>query len=903
MASERSNRSAVLGVRLTLSLLAAVILAMFLAAAPALSDDDIDAVSAGDGGIEAVVDEADDLIAAGEHEAAIERLEHALAKADPSDEVGRALLHGRLAIGHYYRRDLEAIRKHAEAAVELVDDKPEALDVYADALAARALYLGESLQTQAYLEASRDELAIRRKLPPAESQLASPLVNIALAHGEKGDFETAERYLLEALEYATLYERDTGRPSMIRSNLAWVYGMRKDYRAAADMLREVIAAGRERAPGSVNLAMRLANFGSVLTAMQRYDEAREALEEALSIQRQVIPDSADRARTVFALGQVAEAQGDIDRAAALYREAIERIDAFTPDSSGAAVPRRALAGILIDRGRLEAARTLLDQARPLTGPDNNPGLHASTLYQLGRLEAARDDRRSARRLWEEAVEALEIQYDLLGGSALTAANFSAAYEPLYRSLAQLLIDEGDYGEAIRLLEGYRNRALLERVDVDLLLRRSEAGQALLGDLDRLRNEARSIIDPDGERDDEAVGPREQLVRLRLERAERVEAAVASQPRLAELLERRIDWDPERARLGDRQRILYYSLGEQRSDLLVVGPAGVTAHRLPPAAEIATLVERFRILVQRPEADPAPLANVSRRLYEVLVAPASEQLAGTDSLLLRADGPLLLLPFAALRDDNDRYLVERYRMRRLHTLDPGREPTPGPGGHEADFSGFAYPGGVNGDDGLRGDTGPLRYVADEVARAADVFGARARRHVGEAATETRARQIGDSRIVHFASHAVADAAQPLSSHIRLAADEENDGRLELWELMADLQLDADLVVLSACETALGPTFAGEGLFGLGKGFAFAGAESVMASLWSIDDASTMYLMETFYRELAGGTPPEEALNRAQQAMLAGNTPRASWLARLLGGASEPDYRHPYYWSPFTFTTTR
>ena len=879
-----------------------LLLTTLLATAQAQSPD-------GNGGdraasdIDATIAEAGDLIAAGDHESAIAVLEQALATADPDDHIGRSLLHGRLAIGDYYRGDIEGIRKHAEAAIYLVADDPNARDVYADALAARALYLGESGQTQAYLEASQTELAVRRELPPAESEVSIPLINIALAHGQTGDFEAAERYLREALAHALEYETDIDRPTLIRSNLAWVYGMRKDYRAAASMLQAVIETAREKQPGSVILASRLSNLGSILASLERYEEAQEALEEARALQREQIPDSVDLGRSTYALAQVAEAQGDDARAERLYQETTDLVDAQTPNASGAAFSRRALAGLMIDQQRHEEARVLLDEARTLTSLTNNPGQHASTLFQMGRLKIAKDDRDAARQHWQQAIDALEVQYDILGGSALTLAGFSQAYQRLYRSLAQLHIDDGEYFEAIRLLESYRNRALLERIDVNRLLRQSEVGKQLLGDLGELQRRAREAVTPYAAAEAGNATPAERLAELRRQRRDRVAAAVRQQPQLAELLEDTGAREWSMRVPAEDSRILYYSLGERRSDLLVISAEGVVAHRLPPAAEIATLVERFRILVQRPEADPAPLADVTRRLHQILLVPAQAELAGARTLLIRADGPLLLLPFAALRDDNSAYLVERYRIQRLHTLNQARDAVNESDRANSSYSGFAFAGDGDGRPGIRGERAPLRHVGDEIARAAALFGDRAEQYIGPAATETRARRIDSRRILHFASHAVADPVEPLSSYISLAADPHNDGQLELWEIMADLSLDGGLVVLSACETALGPSFAGEGLFGLAKGFAFAGADTVMASLWAIDDASTMHLTETFYRELTAGRTPAEALNRAQQAMLAGDVPAGGLLSRLWGSGSQHDYSHPYYWAAFTLTATR
>ena len=698
-------------------------------------------------------------------------------------------------------------------------------------------------------------------------------------------------------------ETNLRRLTTIRVNLGVVYNHRKEYLAAVRVWRKATEDMREHAPGSVGLANVLSGLGVALRVLERYEEAEEVLSEALAIQREQIPGSQDVGRTLYTMGQIAESRGDLQRAERLYRETMAIMDANIPYAPSASVSRRALARLMIDQQRHEEARVLLDEAMTLTSLTNNPGQHASTLFQMGRLTIAQGDLNAARRHWQQAIDALEVQYDMLGGSALTLAGFSEAYQPLYRSLAQLYIDAGEYFEAIRLLESYRNRALLERIDVNRFLRQSEVGEQLLADLGELQNRARETATPDAAAEASDATPSERLGELRRQRRDRVAAAVRQQPQLAELLEDSAaqEWD---MRVPDEDsRILYYSLGKHRSDLLVVSTEGITAHRLPPAAEMATLVERFRILVQRPEADPAPLADVTRRLHQTLLAPAQAELAGARTLLIRADGPLLLLPFAALRDDNSAYLVERYHIQRLHTLHQARHAVNKSDRADSSYSGFAYAGGGNGRAGLRGERAPLRHVDDEIARAAALFGDRAEQHIGPAATETRARRIDSRRILHFASHAVADPVEPLSSYISLAADSHNDGQLELWEIMADLSLDGGLVVLSACETALGPSFAGEGLFGLAKGFAFAGADTVMASLWAIDDASTMHLTEAFYRELTAGRTPAEALNRAQQAMLEGDIPAGGVLSRLRRSRSQNDYSHPYYWAAFTLSATR
>jgi CHAT domain-containing protein len=145
-------------------------------------------------------------------------------------------------------------------------------------------------------------------------------------------------------------------------------------------------------------------------------------------------------------------------------------------------------------------------------------------------------------------------------------------------------------------------------------------------------------------------------------------------------------------------------------------------------------------------------------------------------------------------------------------------------------------------------------------------------------------LDDYRLIHFATHGVIDTRYPDLSALALsnfdAAGAPTDGLLGLPDIYA-LDLNADLVVLSACETALGRDIRGEGLLGLTQGFLYAGAKGVIASLWPVADRATAELMQQFYDHmLSDGLRPADALRRAQ-----------------LSIAAEPRWSHPYYWSAF------
>jgi CHAT domain-containing protein len=155
----------------------------------------------------------------------------------------------------------------------------------------------------------------------------------------------------------------------------------------------------------------------------------------------------------------------------------------------------------------------------------------------------------------------------------------------------------------------------------------------------------------------------------------------------------------------------------------------------------------------------------------------------------------------------------------------------------------------------------------------------------AAKQTLARQdLKQYRILHFATHGSLNAEHPELSGLVLSlvdrAGKPVDGFLRLHEIY-NLHLDADLVVLSACRTALGKDVHGEGLIGLTRGFMYAGASRVVSSVWNVDDRASARLMERFYTAmLSKGLSPAAALREAQLSLL-----------------TEPRWANPHYWAAF------
>jgi CHAT domain-containing protein len=161
-------------------------------------------------------------------------------------------------------------------------------------------------------------------------------------------------------------------------------------------------------------------------------------------------------------------------------------------------------------------------------------------------------------------------------------------------------------------------------------------------------------------------------------------------------------------------------------------------------------------------------------------------------------------------------------------------------------------------------------------------------VGSRATESRFKEMAPrSRVIHLATYGVLNTRNPLFSFVELAPGGETDGRLEVHEVFG-LELAADLVVLSACQTAVGSgrlrdVPSGDDWVGFVRAFLFAGAKRVMGSLWPVDDRATAELMNHFYRGLDTGHAEAAALGNAQRALIRSG-----------------DYSDPFYWAGFVLS---
>ena len=353
-------------------------------------------------------------------------------------------------------------------------------------------------------------------------------------------------------------------------------------------------------------------------------------------------------------------------------------------------------------------------------------------------------------------------------------------------------------------------------------------------------------------------------------------------------------------------ILMYHLGEHRSQLWVVRARGVQMLSLPSRSRISAEVMALRKSLNHRPADESEFRGYSDHagaLYRLLFARASRFVKPGDKILIVADGILHYLPFEVLSSpETKRFLLEDFTIAYApsvstygHLRNERRSRT-----SQRSLLAFADPvfprvaARASEQDLVRGiyERGGIQFVPlpstrKEVESIASLYRPNDRKvYFGRDATKAafQHEHLAGYRILHLATHAVIDERVPARSGVVLSGSGAEDGILRVPDVF-NLDLDADLVVLSACQTGLGKLVKGEGMVGLTRSFLYAGSSRVAVSLWEVNDTATAELMANFYRSMRSGAAPAAALRSAKLTMLSSATPA---------------YRHPYFWAPFVMT---
>jgi len=500
------------------------------------------------------------------------------------------------------------------------------------------------------------------------------------------------------------------------------------------------------------------------------------------------------------------------------------------------------------------------------GLASSPGgdLRAGLLGSIAAAWWREGNEEAGTRFMMQAADALErtvddVHVEELVGSFL--GDFRNAY---FDILIRMLIREGKTSKAFDYSERARARAFLQLIGNTRLDARHGAAEPLLHEAESLRAqistwEQQSAGSTSVTLANDLQQARDRynglLTRLKVSNPEYAAITRVEPLRLEDI----------RRELAPGTTLISYFVTTTQVQAWVVDSSHVHYVALPVTAadmdHIACWAERMGNRngsdargVQRHNLNCAE--NGDTEAFRLLFEPLREKISGR-RLIIVPHSVLHFVPFAALRDGSIGFLHAK----------------------ETPAGGRAL---VLGDpETTSGKLAGARREAERIASALDTT-ALLDTHATESALHHLDGEVG---VIHIAAHGRYDRRNPLFSHLALAPDAENDGRLEVHEILGDLDLTGvNLVVLSACESGLGKGSRGDDVVGLTRAFLYAGAPGVMSTLWDIDDAATAELMESFYARFRAGDSAADSLRNAQLAMLRRHDAHAA----------------PEFWAAFTLT---
>lgn len=656
--------------------------------------------------------------------------------------------------------------------------------------------------------------------------------------------------------------------------------------------------------GDAREADAAANLGLVLDDLGATDDARALLESALAAARSA-RDVDRQARLLVNLGALEHAAGRPAAARPHYTAAEAAFRSLGRDRDAAAA---ALGAALLD-GSPAALAEVAERAR--AAGDRRAEAYAALALagvqrRTDRAAAEKNAARAARLAEALAIDGVAWRADALLGellidagraedgiarlraavdrlertrrtlSADDAERFLSGHHHVYQALIDALAARGDTAGAWLYAERLQRRDLPPAWPDDDAGRRAaalEVEQAAMSD--RLQQALAAA--PEGAAPEAAAALRERLAALHVEFATTVDALRARHPEFDD----QVRVDPEdleaiRRELDPGVVVLQPVALPDRLVLLVFRRESLRAVTVPVAGpEVESAVSRLvRGLRAGNVYDPAATLAACDQLGAWLLAPIAGELAGADVLVVSTAGTFRQLPFGLLRHDG-RWLVETMATATVTHVGSLRRKGASDAKLRVDGPSLLLVG--NPDGSLPGAEREVAAIAKRFPGATVLVGA-------EGTRDALATRLTGKRAVHLATHGVVDPRRPDASRLVLG-----DAPLAYGDIpgLAPALGSCRLVVLSACESGLpvdapAPSQPGEVLVsinGLAAQFRRAGVETLVASLWKVDDAATLRLMERFYDELGQGRDVAQALRRSQQAMLAG------------------EQAHPWYWGAF------
>ncbi len=771
-----------------------------------------------------------------------------------------------------------ALLRNAEAIGREINDRISLATALVD-LNFLAMRQGQWQSALGFLNEAETLLTDKAAEPYLAGQIA---MSFGLVYEAYGQLEIALGYLRESLTHYRDGAHDKAATIDAGSKLGRVQASLRDYAAATEQIKQVLALAEEIRK-DLYIGLCHEELGRVLLEAGSYEQARLEFQSALSHFKQ---DSRPWARAQSYLGQTEYLLGNMTSAGSAYQKALRVFqDKKVLDYTNEAALCFGLGKLALHQGQLDQAEKHLKRSIELT-------------ERLRENAASKDLRSSFLASVHDRYETY-VEYLMARDAAQPNQQFDI--------------------RAFEANESGRARALLDSLYDYQRELRQPSDPLLLIEEEKLQRKEQELVDEkaklvsQGSTNEAIAKVDNELTHVRSS-YETLQARINSSAKFTNLLRPEpLSYEKIKDQITDADTsLLAYSLGSRNSFAWVVTRDGLKSYKLADKQTIQNAAGQLLRLLRDPliSAEESQLQTAIDEVSRLVLEPLSDELR-TSRLIVVADGILQYVPFQVLKasaHDNEP-LISRFdivaapsasalaivRQERMNRR-PGEKLLIGFGDavFSPDYSPKPTRANTTNPTVSRSDDLKLKKLTRlfnakrELRAIGDLAGNESAFYEEYAATRDNLLKVDLSqfRILHVVTHGILDADQPELSGLFLSLVDANDQPLDGFVGLADIykmRAPVDLVVLSACHTALGKDLHGEGLIGLTRGFMYAGASSVIASLWKVDDAASAELMKHFYTYmLRDGMAPPAALRAAQNQIRA-----------------QPKWKSPYYWAGFTF----
>ena len=691
-------------------------------------------------------------------------------------------------------------------------------------------------------------------------------------------------YFTKSLKIAREMEGMGERVVHTLNNIGEIYIELAEYEKALEYFQESLAEKDLMAQAYTFMHVGLAHKN-----LSHIDTALYYFEKSLSSNKSYNIDVGLMAKTYNQMAEVHYHRSEYSQSIDYCNKSFEIFTISPPEYGFGAVPAYShltLAQTFIDQKKFNKAKENIESALNIALALNHNSLKQKLYSIFGDYYAEQNLDSLAIEKYKKSIEKTDIIRDFLEVEA-HKSGFMIRVIDVYKKLIAILIKQNRKSEAFKYLEQMKARVLLdilnqEKIDYSKMITPAESKTelSLISSIEKLTKKIHS----------NQQNQSDQKKSLQLDRENKQKELTAFQENLF------IQYQGLREKRGRGQPI---DSVENAQDLLDTKEAAI--YFLPTQEYLFTFIltkEDFSILTVDISMDNINLFinqllkgikvlnwNIehSKILYEILIEPITDIIKDKETLCIIPEGKLNYVPFQALLNSKrQKYLIEDYAIYYSPSLSSLKwlrtkiikENKKLLAFGDCDFS------GEKNINTMREKLIALPATGEEVKALNVIYSPNANIFLGSNATESNFNnQSTKFGIIHLATHSLVNEALPLFSSIAFSKENGEDGFLEAREII-QMELNAQLVILSACKTAFGKQIAGEGMLGLTRAFFTAGIPSVVASLWEVEDNATKVLMVEFHKRIKEGNTPDLALKGAQIYMI-----------------KNSGYTDPLFWSPF------